>query len=119
MIDRVLWLACLPAIAANVNASELSDSYALLCQKIKECSAAEISSLPAEQRAMMEPMLESMCQQMQQNFAYAQVYPDLHTSAAACIRSMAALPCDEFNQASTAECRAFEEKARSYGQPEG
>ncbi|NRB37249.1 MAG: hypothetical protein HRU20_02140 [Pseudomonadales bacterium] len=111
---RGLFSAVLLVLFNPAQASELASSYELLCDKIKSCASVEMADLPPESRVMMEPMLNSMCLAMQKNFQQATIYADLEHGAAACVRSMADLPCDKFKNAETKECQAFKKKAQSY-----
>ncbi|NRB42569.1 MAG: hypothetical protein HRU20_29550 [Pseudomonadales bacterium] len=110
----VMYLSVLLFTASALQATELSDSYQLLCDKVKSCALADMADMPAENRAMMEPMLNNMCVAMQKNFQQATGHAALEKSASACIRSLAKLDCQAFNGNETAECQAFEKKAGQY-----
>ncbi|MGB0920604.1 MAG: hypothetical protein ACPG06_02485 [Alphaproteobacteria bacterium] len=83
-----------------------------LCEKIKSCAMAEmdVEAMPADQRAMMENMMAGMCANIQQNYTAAPGSP-YYDDAAACMRSMAALSCTEFQEMdeenATAACKSF------------
>lgn len=101
----------LPAIADDL-VSAAND----MCEHVKACSMAQIaeSDMTPEMRQMMEPMLESMCDQMRQGVQQVPSGHALYQPAVDCMRSMAELGCDDFlngNAAETPACKEYRELA--------
>lgn len=99
------------AVAGNVIAGDLEDAATELCEKVKHCSMAQISEadLTPEVRQMMEPMLQNMCATMRAGVEQVASGHALHDPALACMRSMAALSCDDFQDEEKVETPACKE----------
>jgi hypothetical protein len=103
----------LPAIADDL-VSAAND----MCENVKACSMAQIaeSEMTPEMRQMMEPMLESMCDQMRQGVQQVPSGHDLYQPSVDCMRSMADLTCDEIMNLDTVEtpaCKKYRELAET------
>ena len=104
-------LAALPAGAETYEEATLA-----LCEKVKHCAMAQMQDqeMSAEQEQMMAGMMQNMCAGIQQNYS-APAHSPHYGKATQCMRSMADLSCDEFDQMSdenpTPECAAFQEAA--------
>lgn len=104
------------AFASNVVAGDLEDAATDLCEKVKHCSMAQISQadLTPEVRQMMEPMLQNMCDTMRAGVQQVPSGHQLHDPALACMRSMAALSCDDFQdegKVDTPACKEYQQVA--------
>lgn len=98
-------------------ADELADAALHLCEKVKTCATQQMSqaNLTPEMLQMMQPMVDSMCANMQGNVADVPQGHALYDPAVACLRSLAEVSCAEMQASTnppTAECAAYEEKAR-------
>ena len=98
-------------------ADDISEAALGLCEKVKSCAMAQIAQedLTPELRQMMQPMLDTMCANMQAKVAEVDVGHPLHAPAAACMRSMEALTCEMMQDPQhmkTSECEAYEEMAK-------
>lgn len=108
--------AFLVLLAPPVMADDLSGAASDLCEKVKACSMAQIAEadMTPEMRQMMEPMLDSMCQTMQQGVSEVPTGHELYQPAVACMRSMAQLSCTDFQDESkvqTPACVKYQELA--------
>lgn len=120
MLKTNLYLACLmfatvTAVSAP-RADEITDAALSLCEKVKACAMAEMKKeeLTAEMRQMMQPMLDSMCANMQARVKSVPSGDALYEPAVACMRSMEALSCKEMqsDKANTPACQTYEKMAR-------
>lgn len=107
-------LATLPAMADDIG-SAAND----LCEKVKACSIAQIEEqdLTPELRKMMEPMLESMCDAVRQGVQEVPRGHELYDPAVACMRSMAGLSCEDFQDDTKVEtdaCKKYQSLAETY-----
>jgi hypothetical protein len=106
--------------SGTASADDLTEAAGALCEKIKVCSMAQIDQqdLTPEMREMMEPMLENMCVSMKQGVQEVPTGHELYQPAVECMRSMAALSCDDFQDDSKVEtpaCKKYQELAeKSY-----
>ncbi|MEP5568669.1 MAG: hypothetical protein ABJN62_12590 [Halioglobus sp.] len=104
-------------------AGDLEDAATELCEKVKHCSMAQISEadLTPEVRQMMEPMLQNMCATMRAGVQQVPSGHPLHDPALECMRSMAALSCDEFQEegkVDTPACKEYQEVAAQMAENE-
>lgn len=115
-----LFVAVLSAFAVMpVTANEMADAALELCEKVKACSMAEIDQedLTPEIEAMMKPILDGMCANMQSRLAVVDPSHPMYDVSLSCGRSMSALSCDQLmnaNQVVTPECEEYEAAARKY-----
>ena len=115
-------LAMLGLLAVPVTANELADAATELCDKIKQCTMAQINEadMTPEMRQMMEPMINSMCDSMRAGIEEVPTDHELYPGALACMESMSALSCTDFqdgDKVQTPECKAYQAKAEAaYGQ---
>ena len=99
-------------------ADDLLSAASDMCEKVKACAMAEIaeSDMTPEMRQMMEPMLESMCDQMRQGIEEVPTGHPMYEPAVACMRSMAKLSCADFQSeraGETPECKQYRELAET------
>jgi hypothetical protein len=103
-----------PALAEN----ELQQAADALCQKVRSCALAQVrqQDMTPEMQAMMEPMLKSMCASMSAGIEDAPADHKLYQPAVACMRSMAALSCEQMEALDdgTPECRRYQEIVDDY-----
>lgn len=109
-------LALSVLVSIPVVADDLVSAANDMCEKIKACSLAQIaeSDMTPEMRQMMEPMLESMCDQMRQGVQQVPAGHELYQPAVACMRSMASLSCEDFQSegaAETPQCKKYRDLA--------
>lgn len=107
--------ASLPARADEFTAAALG-----LCEKVKSCAMEQIAEedLTPEMRQMMQPMLDNMCQNMQDKIEVVPADHPMYAPALACMRSMEALTCammQDPQQVKTPQCEAYEKLARESG----
>jgi hypothetical protein len=105
--------------AVQVSADSLEAAAMAMCEKVKACSLAQIqaSDMTPEMREMMEPMLENMCATMRAGIQEVPNGHPLYQPAVACMRSMAQLSCDDFQDGDkvvTPECQKYQEMAEDY-----
>ncbi|MEZ5566902.1 MAG: hypothetical protein R3E54_00840 [Halioglobus sp.] len=98
-------------------ADELADATLQLCEKVKSCATEQMSqaNLTPEMLQMMQPMVDTMCASLQGNVADVPQGHALYPHAVACMRSLADVSCAQMQASGnppTAECTAYEEKAR-------
>ncbi len=116
-----LVIAALAAIVAlPAGADDIGDAALELCEKVKACSMAQIDKedLTPEVEAMMKPMLDGMCANMQSRVAVVDSGHPMYDVSLRCMRSMSALSCDQMMNESptvTPECEEYEAAARKYG----
>lgn len=106
------------SVAPSLSADDLEAAAMDMCEKVKACSMAQIeeSDMTPEMRQMMEPMLENMCASMRAGVQEVPREHDLYQPAVACMRSMAQLSCDDFQDGDrvvTPECRKYQEMVQS------
>ncbi len=112
--------AALAAFAVlPVAADEMADAALELCEKVKACSMAQIDKedLTPEIEAMMKPMLDGMCANMQSRVAVVDTSHPMYDVSLSCMSSMSELTCDQMmneNQVVTPECEEYEAAARKY-----
>lgn len=112
----VVTLTLSTVVSLTAVADDLMSAANDMCEKVKACSLAQIdeSDMTPEMRQMMEPMLESMCDQMRQGVQQVPTGHAMYEPAVACMRSMANLSCEDFQDESggdTAECKKYREIA--------
>lgn len=105
-----------PALAS---ADDIASAAQDLCEKVRSCAMAQVAEedMTPELRQMMEPMLDNMCANMQSKVQEVNTGHPLYQPSIACMRSMAALSCEEMQDQAgmqTSECEAYEELARKY-----
>lgn len=106
-------------LSGGVQADDLGDSYNLMCEKMKSCAVKNIgeAELTPDMRAMVMASLESACVSIQQQFNYVAAAHPLYAPAETCLKSMAALSCDDLenmDEEKTPECARYEKMAESY-----
>lgn len=104
------------AVSLPASADELLSAASDMCEKVKACSLAQIaeSDMTPELRQMMEPMLESMCEQMRQGVQQVPAGHPMYQPSVACMRSMAELSCADFQDedaVDTPACKQYREIA--------
>ncbi|QFU76798.1 hypothetical protein EY643_14695 [Halioglobus maricola] len=97
-------------------ADELTDAANQVCEKVKQCTLSQIdqSQMTPEIRAMMEPMINGMCDAMRAGVKEVPNNHELYQPAVACMRSMAELSCEDYqNEESfqTPACTDYAERA--------
>lgn len=119
MIKRAKFIAALLgcSLSAFVAADDLTDAARGLCDSVKSCALEQIAKedLTPEMREMMEPMLESMCTNMQSKVQEVPIDHRLYKPAVVCMRSMESLTCADMqspDRMSTPECKEYEKLAR-------
>jgi hypothetical protein len=105
------------AFAMPVRADDLADAASDLCEKVKSCALDEMGSqqLSEEQREMMQPMIETMCESVHEKIAQVTPAHPNYKPAIACMRSMQRLSCrmmQDPQQMTTPECQDYEELLR-------
>ena len=120
MFRQIVSLALAGLLApALSSADDISSAAKDLCEKVRSCAMAQVAEedMTPELRQMMEPMLDSMCANMQSKVQDVSAGHPLYQSSIACMRSMEALSCEEMQDEArmqTPECTAYEEQARKY-----
>lgn len=109
-------------VAVAAGADDIADAALGLCEKVKSCAMAQIAKedLTPEVRQMMQPMLDNMCTDMQAKVQAVPAGHAMYDSAVACMRSMAALSCEDMQAmgGNTPACQDYEKVTRkTYGQP--
>ncbi len=110
------------ALSLPVAADDLVSAASDMCEKVKTCMLAQMNEadLTPEMRQMMEPMAASMCDQMRQGIGEMPTGHALYEPAVACMRSVANLSCEAFQEGSSAEtpeCKKYRELAKqTYGE---
>lgn len=104
------------ATSLTAIADDLLSAANDMCEKVRACSLAQIaeSDMTPEMRQMMEPMLDSMCEQMRQGVQQVPSGHAMYQPAVACMRSMANLSCEDFQSESagdTPACKQYREMA--------
>ncbi|MEH6587663.1 MAG: hypothetical protein V7720_13950 [Halioglobus sp.] len=123
ILGRVLPItfASLMVAVGSAWADDLESAATDLCEKIKYCSMAQIADadMTPEMRQMMEPMFQSMCDAMRSGVQEVPTGHQLHDPALSCMRSMAELGCDDFQdeqKVETQACKDYQQKAEQLGQ---
>jgi len=106
-----LFLGILVPAAA---ASEIEDAATALCEKVKACSMAHIAEadLTPEVRQMMEPMLRNMCETMRAGVREVPSGHQLYQPSVDCMRSMAGLGCQDFEDEQKLQTQACKDYQR-------
>ncbi len=117
-ILQIFALSLLPFAATQ--ADDLADAANDLCEKVKSCAMAQMSTqeLTPEMKQMMEPMLKNMCVQMRENFVSAPTGHPVYKPAVACMRSVEQLNCNELQSKldmKTEECKEYEKIVEESG----
>ncbi|TDG12442.1 hypothetical protein E2F43_12615 [Seongchinamella unica] len=107
---------CLGALVPAAAASEIEDAATELCEKVKACSMAHIAEadLTPEVRQMMEPMLKNMCETMRAGVREVPQGHELYQPSVDCMRSMAGLSCQDFEdeqKLQTPACKNYQRLA--------
>ena len=110
--------ALLTTAALPASANELAESATQLCDKIKQCTIAQMgeADLTPAMRQRIEPMINSMCYSMRAGIEEVPTNHELYQPAVACMKSMASLSCDDFqdaNRVQTPECKDYQEQAEA------
>ena len=113
---------CLQAIAP-AQAGELADEALGLCEKVKSCALAQMnqSDITPQMRQMIQPTLDTMCDQVTSKVSDVPQGHAMYDSAVACMRSMRTLACEDMVNSQptvTPACREYEEMARRYDEDE-
>jgi hypothetical protein len=101
------------------SAEDISSAATDLCEKVRVCATQQIAEedLTPELRQMMEPMLDTMCDNMQAKVQEVEVGHPLHQPAIDCMRSMESLSCEAMrspDSLQTPECETYEKMAKEY-----
>ena len=101
-------------------ADDITSAASGLCEKVRSCAMAQVAEedLTPELRQMMEPMLDSMCANMQEKVQEVPTGHPLYQPAIDCMRSMEALSCEDMQSADnlqTPACEEYEKLAREHG----
>ena len=117
-IKRQMIAAWVLAATASLNAGadDMLSAADAMCQKIRACSMAQVAEaeMTDEMRQMMEPMLDSMCEQMRQGVGQVPAGHTLYDPAVACMRSLASLSCTDLqdeNASDTQQCKQYRQLA--------
>ena len=115
-------LLALTTLSTAASAGDITSSAKALCEKVRSCAMSQVAQedLTPELRQMMEPMLDSMCDQVESRVQDVSTEHPLYQPALACMRSMEALTCEDLRSGEnlqTAECEAYEKQAREYAAP--
>ena len=115
---RQIALAAAVALALPAAANELTDAATGLCENIKQCTLAQMgdADLTPEMREMIEPMVNSMCDAMRAGIEEVPTNHELYQPAVACMQSMSALSCADFqdgDKVQTEECESYQAKAEA------
>jgi hypothetical protein len=111
--QRNVLLILLLLAASQAHSDELTDAAQSLCKNVQGCAVKQFSQqeMTPEMRAMMRPMLDNMCANVQKKIGEVPPGEFMRMKAVACMRSMATLPCDALQAKSrveTPECEAFD-----------
>tara|TARA_R110001592_G_scaffold28990_11_gene105578 strand:- start:3586 stop:4110 length:525 start_codon:yes stop_codon:yes gene_type:complete len=106
-------------VSLQLQADDMADSYNKMCEKIKSCAMKNMGQvdLSPDMRAMVTASLDGMCVSLQQQFDGVVSKHPLYSSAAACLKSMTGLSCDEIENmedSATPECARYEKMAENY-----
>jgi hypothetical protein len=118
MLNRTTCLLVLMLAAAiPARAEEIAVAAQDLCEKVKSCAMAQVAEedLTPEVREMMQPMLDTMCENMQSSVGEVAVGSPLYVPAVTCMRSMESLSCEQMQDPrsmETPECETFQQLAR-------
>ena len=119
MRTRFLAILTLPMLSIVVSADDITSAVSGLCEKVRSCAMSQVAEedLTPEMRQMMQPMLDTMCDNMQSRVQEVSPGHPLYQPAVACMRSMEALSCEAMRSGEnlqTKECEAYEELAKEY-----
>ncbi len=119
LLPRAALFSLVVLAPVTATADSLEAAAMDMCEKVKACSLAQIeqSDMTPEMREMMEPMLENMCTSMRAGIKEVPTGHALYQPAVACMRSMAQLSCDDFQDGDrvvTPECQKYQEMAEGY-----
>lgn len=105
---------CLGILVPTAAASEIEDAATALCEKVKACSMAHIAEadLTPEVRQMMEPMLRNMCETMRAGVREVPSGHQLYQPSVDCMRSMAGLGCQDFEDEQKLQTQACKDYQR-------
>lgn len=117
---RKTLLLVIALFSTGVIAEDMQGSLNKLCKTIQHCAITQAgSSANKEMQALLQPMLDAMCQQMEQGYTEALTeQPQLESEALACVQSLAALSCDELlsskdKESVTKACETYKKKAEA------
>jgi hypothetical protein len=118
MFKSILFACLMCAITVSaVRAEEFTEASQTLCEKVKSCAMEQLQSanLPPQAREMMQPTLDTMCEQMQAKVGDVPTGHALYKPAVACMQSMNTLTCEMLqspDNLATPECEEYEKLAR-------
>jgi len=106
-------------VASQVQAGDLSESYNVMCEKMKSCAMESIgkADLTPDMRAMITASLEGSCQAIEQQFHNVAAAHPLYGPASACLSSMGKMSCDQIENMgdyATPECERYEKMMENY-----
>ncbi|WP_269617820.1 hypothetical protein [Zhongshania sp. BJYM1] len=115
----LVWLGVVFVASSQVQAGDLSESYNVMCEKMKSCAMKSIgeADLTPDMRAMITASLENTCQSIEQQFPSVAAAHPLYGPASACLSSMGKLSCDQIENmgdTSTPECERYEKMVENY-----
>lgn len=114
-LASLLGFVALISFGGNAMANEFVKASEELCNKIRQCTFEQMGQekdLPPEMRAMVENMMDNLCENMEKSYREAADKHNFEEPAAACVRSMAKLSCEDITASKeTKECKTFEELA--------
>ncbi len=106
---------------ATTQADTLEAASTAMCEKVKQCALQQMNAagqdVAPQMRAMIEQSINTMCDNMQSEFPAHTNHP-LAAPAAACMRSMATLSCDQLinnENAMTPACTDYQKQVKQYG----
>ena len=113
--------ASLMVAVGCVRADDLDSAATDLCEKVKSCSMAQVAEadMTPEMRQMIEPMFQGMCDAMRSGVQEVPTGHQLHDPALSCMRSMAELGCDDFQdekKVETQACKDYQQKSEQLSQ---
>lgn len=119
---RVIYAAgvgILLGVSLQLHADDMAESYNMMCEKMKSCAMKNMGEvdLAPDMRAMITASLEGMCVSLQQQFDGVASNHPLYGPAAACLKSMTGLSCDEIENmedSATPECAHYEKMVETY-----
>lgn len=122
MKQTVIYSLLMSGVLATtaLRADNLADAANDLCEHIKQCTLTQMNQeeITPEMRQMIEPMIANMCTAMRSQVTAAPEGHPLYQPATDCMRSMTRISCEAMQDGAnmeTAECKKYEEIARSYG----
>lgn len=118
-MKNILWIV-IALFSTGVVADDMQGSLNKLCKTIQHCAMEQAgSNANKEMQALLQPMLDAMCQQMEQGYTEALTeQPQLESKALACVQSLAALSCDELlsrqdEESVTKACETYKQEAQA------